>query len=96
MALVSKGPEPCIAKVFAASAAAVLHEDDAPAECKHLPCGVIFHGVGNFIWKDALGTQLTTVVAAVASGGQVGMFLPIAPAELVATNGVAVTVFWRR
>lgn len=87
---------PCVARVFAATTAAVLHSTDAPTGCKHLPAGVIFHGVGNFVWKDATGTTVTTVVAAVASGGVVGVFIPIAPAELDVTNAVPVTVFWRK
>lgn len=87
---------PAIARVIGATTAAVLHDADAPPFCKHLPAGVIFHGVGNFVWKDATGTTVTTVVAAVASGGVVGVFIPIAPAELDATNQVAVTVFWHK
>lgn len=87
---------PSVGKVFAASAAAVLHDADAPAGCKHLPAGVIFHGVGNFVWKDVLGTTNTTVVADVASGGVVGVFVPISPAELTADNAVACTVLWHR
>ncbi len=83
---------PCVGRVFAASAARVLHDDDAPTGCKHLPAGVIFHGNGNFIWKDATGTTCTTVVPATATG----LFVPIAPAELDATNAVAVTVLWRK
>lgn len=87
---------PCVGRVIAATTAAVLHDSDAPTGCKHLPAGVIFHNVGNFVWKDATGTTVTTVVAAVASGGVVGVFVPIAPAELDATNAVAVTVLWRK
>jgi hypothetical protein len=93
---VKSSDPPCVARVFASGAARVLHDADAPEGCKHLPAGVIFHGVGNFVWKDATGATVTTVVAAVASGGVVGVFVPIAPAELDATNGVAVTVFWRK
>lgn len=83
---------PCVARAFAASAARVLHEDDAPDGCKHLPAGVIFHGAGNFIWEDATGTSVTTVVTAES----VGIYCPIAPAELLVSNAVAVTVFWRK
>ncbi len=87
---------PCVARVFAESTAAVLHEAGAPTGCKHLPAGVIFHEVGNFVWIDATGTTVTTVVAAVAAGGVVGVFVPISPAELTVANEVAVTVFWRK
>lgn len=87
---------PCVGRVIAATTAAVLHDADAPDGCKHLPAGVIFHGVGNFVWKDVTGATVTTVVAAVASGGVVGIFVPIAPAELTSANAVAVTVFWRK
>jgi hypothetical protein len=93
---VKSSDPPCVAKVIAKSTAAVLHGADAPDGCKHLPAGVIFHEVGNFVWKDALGNSVTTVVAAVASGGVVGVFVPIAPAEIDASNGVALTVFWRK
>jgi hypothetical protein len=87
---------PCVARVIAASTAAVLHDADAPTGCKHLPAGVIFHNVGSFVWIDATGATVTTVVAAVASGGVVGVFVPISPAELTVANAVAVTVLWRR
>lgn len=83
---------PPVARVFAASAARVLHDADAPAGCKHLPSGVIFHGAGNLVWKDADGTTNTTVIPATACG----IFNEIALAELDATNAVAVTVFWHR
>jgi hypothetical protein len=87
----SFGPPP-VARVFASGAARVLHDTDAPAGCKHLPSGVIFHGAGNFIWTDADGTVNTTVIPATATG----LFVPIAPAGLDATNAVALTVFWHR
>jgi hypothetical protein len=93
---VKSSDPPCVARAFAASAARVLHDADAPEGCKHLPAGVIFHGDGNFIWKDATGTTVTTVVADAESGGVMGVFVPIAPAELTADNEVAVTVFWRK
>jgi hypothetical protein len=83
---------PTVGRVFAASAARVLHDTDAPAGCKHLPAGVIFHAAGNFIWTDASGTTVTTVVTAES----VGIFCPIAPAGLDATNAVACTVLWRK
>ena len=89
---VKSSDPPCVARAFASGAARVLHEADAPEGCKHLPAGVIFHGAGNFIWEDATGTAVTTVVTAES----VGIFCPIAPAELGATNAVAVTVFWRK
>ncbi len=87
---------PCVGRVIAATTAAVLHEADAPTGCKHLPAGVIFHNVGNFVWIDATGTTVTTVVAAVANGGVVGMFVPISPAEVTVANAVAFTCFWRK
>lgn len=85
------GPPP-VGRVFAKTAARVLHDADAPAGCKHLPSGVIFHEAGNFVWKDVDGTTNTTVVTAES----VGIFCPIAPAELDSTNAVACTVFWHR
>lgn len=83
---------PPVGRVFAISVARVLHDTDAPAGCRHLPDGVIFHNSGNFVWKDVDGTTNTTVVPATACG----FFVPIAPAELDATNAVAVTVLWHR
>lgn len=87
---------PCVARVFAIDTAAVLHDADAPTGCKHLPAGLLFHNVGDFVWKDATGTTITTPVAAVAAGGVVGVYVPISPSELTAANKVAVTVFWRK
>ncbi len=83
---------PCVARVFATLTAAVLHDADAPTGCKHLPSGVMFHTAGNFVWKDATGTTLTTVVTAES----LGIYCPIAPAELVVTSVPALTVFWRK
>lgn len=82
---------PCLARVIAATTAAVLHSTAAPASAQHLPCGVMFHGAGNFVWIDSSGTTVTTVVTAES----VGIYCPIAPTELDATNAVAVTVFWQ-
>jgi hypothetical protein len=87
---------PCVARVIADNTAAVLHDADAPPGCKHLPAGVIFHEVGNFVWIDATGTTVTTVVAAVASGGVIGVFVPISPAEVTTANDVEFTCFWRK
>lgn len=93
---VKNSDPPCVARVVAATTAAVLHDADAPTGCKHLPSGVIFHNVGSFVWKDATGATVTTVVPAAADGGRVGVYVPIAPAELTVANAVAVTVFWRK
>lgn len=93
MALISNRSDfyaPCVGKVIAATTAAVLHDADSPINCKHMPCGVIFHGAGNFVWKDVQGTTNTTVVPATATG----LYVPIAPAELTVANAVPVTVFW--
>lgn len=89
---VKQSDPPCVARVFAIDTVAVLHDADAPTGCKHLPAGVIFHTAGNFVWKDATGTTLTTVVTAES----LGIWCPIAPAELTAANKAAVTVFWRK
>ncbi len=83
---------PCIARNFAASVAAVLHEADAPAGCYHLPAGVMFNAAGNFNWTDATGTDITTVVTEESAG----TFCPLAPAQLQVDNAVACTVFWHR
>jgi hypothetical protein len=83
---------PCLARNFAASAAADLHDVDAPLGAKHLPAGVMFNAAGNFNWTDASGTDVTTVITAES----VGIYCPIAPAALQADNAVAVTVFWRK
>lgn len=91
MALISLRSDfysPSVGKVIGATTAAVLHDADAPTNCKHLPCGVITHGAGNLVWKDVQGTTNTTVVIA-------GSYLPIAPAELTVANAVAVTVLWQ-
>ena len=88
---------PPIARHFDASTAAVLHDDDAPVGCKHLPAGVFLEDDGagegaDLVWVDATGTTVTTAIPA----GAAGRYLPIAPAELDASNAVAVTVFWHR
>ena len=83
---------PCVARVFATTTAAVLHDADAPTGCKHLPSGVMFHTAGNFVWKDATGATVTTVIPAAS----LGIYCPIAPAELTPSNVPALTVFWRK
>lgn len=95
MALItSKNSDPpCVARHFAVSTAAVLHDADAPTGCKHLPSGVLLEtDTANLVWKDATGATVTTAIAA----GAAGRYLPIAPAELTVANAVAVTVFWRK
>ncbi len=83
---------PCVARNFATLTAAVLHDADAPTGCKHLPAGVIFHTAGNFVWVDATGTTVTTVITAES----LGIYCPISPAQIVVTSVPAVTVFWRK
>lgn len=81
---------PVFGRVIAISTAAVLHSTAAPANAQVMPSGVIFHNAGNFVWIDASGTTVTTVVPATACG----LFVPISPTALDATNAVAVTVLW--
>jgi hypothetical protein len=85
---------PCVAKQFATLTAAVLHDADAPAGCKHLPAGVIAQGADStatvaFVWVDALGTTITSALCP-------GVFTPISPAQIAVTNVPVVTVFWRK
>jgi hypothetical protein len=90
---------PCIARQFATTTAAVLHEDargggDAPDGVRHLPAGVVLDGTdatatADLVFIDATGTTVTMAL-------QPGVFHPIAPAELDATNVPVVTVFWHR
>lgn len=80
---------PCIARNFAATTAAVLHDADAPAGVKQLPVGVIAETAAAFHWIDATGTNVTTNLAA-------GIFTPISPAEIRVTSVPAVTVFWEK
>lgn len=83
---------PSVCREFASGAARVLHDADAPAGCKHLPCGYIIESGTSLVWKDADGTTLTSTIPATA----LGLFFPVALAELDATNGCVVQVFWQR
>lgn len=83
---------PSRGKHFGATTAAVLHVStqlggDAPTGINHLPCGVVSDTAGVMSWKDVNGDTITTTLAA-------GIFVPIAPAELVAGATPALTVFW--
>jgi hypothetical protein len=78
-------------KAFAVSTAAVLHDADAPANCKVLPSLVIFQGGaagGNAVFKDVIGVTTTFAV-------QAGQLLPIGGvAELTSANALIVLVGW--
>lgn len=82
---------PSVFATFLANTTRDLTDTDAPRNAKHLPCGVILSGVGNFVFTDVNGTSNTIVSTAQP------VYYPIAPAAMVNTGNVAVsaTICWQ-
>lgn len=82
---------PCIFATFLANTNRDLTDTDAPRNARHLPCGVILSGAGNFVFTDINGTS-NTILSTTQP-----VYYPIAPAAMVNTGGagVSATICWQ-